>query len=132
MASMFCTNCGKEVNEGAAACLNCGFAPKAGTAYCESCGSQVNAKQVKCGVPTGSCVAGKFKLAAGLFALLWGVFGVHNFYLGHYWCGAIQLALTCLTCFYGMIITLPWALTEGILIFSGKIDKDAKGVPLKD
>lgn len=53
---MYCTNCGKEVNERADVCLSCGFNPMSENNYCPECGIQVSSKQVvclKCGIQLG-------------------------------------------------------------------------------
>ena len=49
---MYCKNCGKQLNEGAAVCLNCGVKVGEGTRYCQNCGAQPDplaAICVKCG-----------------------------------------------------------------------------------
>ena len=72
----------------------------------------------------------KSKVAAALLAFFLGSFGIHNFYLGYNSKGLAQLLLTVLTCGYGAIITWPWALIEFILLLTGGIARDGKGVPL--
>lgn len=84
----------------------------------------------------------KSKLVAGLLGIFLGGFGVHNFYLGYtkkaiiqvsVWGGCFLLAfctlgITSLGCF-GIAI---WGLVEGIMILTGKINVDGKGMPLAD
>ena len=41
-----------------------------------------------------------------------GAFGVHNFYAGYVKRGTIQLCVTLLTCFYGALASLVWAIIE--------------------
>ena len=82
----------------------------------------------------------KSKIAAGLFGIFLGAFGVHNFYLGYPGKAAGQLSMTIVgfltSCFgIGVILILAaeiWGLVEGILILTGSINKDAKGVSLRD
>ena len=69
----------------------------------------------------------KRKYVAGALALFLGFTGIHRFYLGFYWLGIAQLALTAATVGYGAL----WGFIEAILLFTGNIDKDAKGRPLK-
>ena len=69
----------------------------------------------------------KYKYVAATLALLLGFTGLHRFYLGFYWLGLAQLALTAATVGYGAL----WGFVEAILLFTGNINKDAKGRPLK-
>lgn len=74
----------------------------------------------------------KSKVAAGILGIMIGTFGIHNFYLGYTGKGVAQLLLTLLSC--GMLtpFTSIWALIEGIMILTGSISTDSKGIPLKD
>lgn len=69
----------------------------------------------------------KRKYVAAVLALLLGFTGAHRFYLGFYKLGLAQLALTGLTVGYGAL----WGFIEAVLLFTGNINKDAKGRPLK-
>ena len=83
----------------------------------------------------------KSKVAAALLAFFLGVFGAHNFYLGKTGRGVAQLGLF----FFGLISSFfligifiligleIWVLVEFIMILvgSGSMARDAKGVPLK-
>ena len=68
-------------------------------------------------------------LVGVLLALFLGVFGVHNFYLGHTGRGVAQLLITVLTLGLGSIITGIWALIELIMMATGSLH-DADGRPL--
>ncbi|MBO4407418.1 MAG: TM2 domain-containing protein [Clostridia bacterium] len=130
---MYCRNCGKEMVEGAAVCTNCGVAAGNGTAYCPNCGAETvpgAAVCTNCGTALSAAVSGeaKSKMTAGLLGIFLGGFGVHRFYLGYTGIGIAQIAVTLCTLGAGAI----WGVIEGILILVGKIDKDAKGNPLKD
>lgn len=97
---------------------------------------------LNCGVsaaPVASSEA-KSKLTAGLLGIFLGAFGVHNFYLGYTTKAIIQLVCTivgivlcCVVVGAFLVLGIEiWGLVEGIMILTGKIDRDAKGVLLKD
>lgn len=109
----FCSNCGKELNDGADICLNCG---------------KIISKEKE----TKSNPNAKSKIAAGILGIVLGCFGVHNFYLGYTGKAVAQLLITVLSCFILSPISAIWGLIEGIMILSGSIDKDAKGIKLVD
>lgn len=73
----------------------------------------------------------KSKIAAGLFGIFLGAFGVHNFYLGNEGKGIAQVLITVLSCFTLSFVSAIWGLVEGILILTGEIDKDGDGNPLR-
>jgi TM2 domain-containing membrane protein YozV len=73
----------------------------------------------------------KSKIAAGLFGIFLGMFGVHRFYLGYTTVGIVQACLTVVSCFTLSPITFVWGLVEGILCLTGSM-KDARGYPLAD
>lgn len=139
---MYCKNCGQPLNPNSAVCLNCGVAVGTGTSYCPNCGAQTAPGSVictNCGAPVTPMGAApvangqqKSKLAAGLLGIFLGYFGVHNFYLGYTGKAVAQLLITLLTCGIGAVATYIWGLVEGILILTGSINTDAKGVPLSD
>jgi len=135
---MFCRNCGNEMDNAAAVCVKCGVAAGNGANYCHNCGAESApgaAVCTSCGVAFAQPVpAGepKSKIAAGILGILLGSIGIHNFYLGFTGKAVAQLLIAILTCGAGAAITGIWGLIEGIMILCGKIDKDAKGIPLKD
>ena len=111
---MYCPKCGKEVPSDASYCPHCGaFIKKADS----SDGSSDD-------VPTT-----RSALAAGLFGIFLGAFGVHNFYLGYTGKAVVQLVLTCCIVFWP--ISFIWGLIEGIMILTGDIATDGYGNPLK-
>ncbi len=131
---MFCRNCGNPMDNNAAVCIKCGVATGQGVNFCPNCGAQTQSNAsvcTQCGVALAKPISQgeqKSKMTAGLLALFLGGFGIHNFYLGYTGKGIAQIALTFLLCGTGGI----WGLIEGILILTGSIKTDAKGVPLKD
>ncbi len=137
---MYCKNCGAPIDEGAAICVKCGYQNGTGSNYCSNCGTQVVSGAnvcMSCGhfinqTPQFDPSIQKSKIAAGLLGILVGAFGVHNFYLGFTGKAVAQLLISVLTCGAGAVVSGVWGLIEGILILTGSIDKDAKGIPLKD
>lgn len=133
---MFCRNCGKEVADQAVICVSCGCPPKSAAKFCHSCGSETNPEAtvcLKCGVGFGAAApvageAAKSKMTAGLLGIFLGGFGIHRFYLGFTGIGVAQIIVTLITCGIGTL----WGFIEGILILTGSMNKDAKGMPLKD
>jgi TM2 domain-containing membrane protein YozV len=110
---MYCSNCGKQIDDNAVVCVHCG-AP-AGKGLKKS--YDPNAKS---------------KLAAGLLGIFLGSLGVHNFYLGYTGKAIAQLVITLVTCGIGSAITGIWGLIEGILILTDTINVDGQGNPLRD
>lgn len=128
---MYCRNCGQAMDPNAAVCVHCGFKKGQGTAYCSNCGAQTQPGATfcpNCGAPLAQYTPDqqKSKMTAGLLGVLLGGLGVHNFYLGYTGKGIAQICLS-FCCGAGYI----WGLIEGIMIFTGNIDKDANGIPLK-
>jgi len=72
---------------------------------------------------------GKSKTTAALLAFFLGGFGVHNFYLGFKGKAIAQLLITILTVGTFAWVSYLWAFVEFILILTGKISKDAAGIP---
>ena len=74
----------------------------------------------------------KSKVAAGELGILLGTIGVHNFYLGFTGKGLAQLLISLLSCGFLSPISSIWGLIEGIMILTGSINRDARGMPLRD
>lgn len=130
---MFCRNCGNQIDNLAAVCVKCGVPVGQGINFCPNCGAQTPpgaAVCTQCGIALMQPVnpaEQKSKLAAGLLGIFLGGLGIHNFYLGYTGKAIAQILLS--FCFgVGAI----WGLIEGIMILAGSINKDAKGIPLKD
>jgi len=132
---MYCRNCGNVMNDQAVICVSCGVPVGKGNNYCPLCGDVTDSMSqicMKCGVNLNGYAQQKSKLAAGLFGIFLGMFGVHRFYLGYIGLGLAQVLLTVCSCFIFSPIIGIWGLIEGILILAGTINKDAKGIALKD
>lgn len=123
---MYCKDCGKEIEEGKEYCAECEAARNTTTATGTE--NVVNENTTNSTQTTSQ----KSKMAAGLFGIFLGAFGVHNFYLGYTGKAIAQLLITVLSCFTLSIVSEIWGLIEGILILTGSINTDADGNPLKD
>ncbi len=142
----YCRNCGEPYGtEEAVMCVRCGVAKGQGNSYCHNCGKAVPPEAsvcLNCGVANnaGVSAASKSRMAAGLFGIFLGAFGVHNFYLGYTAKAVTQLVLSivgiilsCIVVGAFLVIGVEiWGLVEGIMILAGKVNVDANGVPLKD
>ncbi len=143
----YCKNCGEPyATDEAVMCVKCGVSKGLGTNFCHYCGKPMAPQAnvcLSCGVAATPVVPAdaKSKIAAGLFGIFLGCFGVHNFYLGFTSKAIVQLVITiigfllCCCAGIGVFIVLGieiWGLVEGIMILAGSINKDAKGIPLKD
>ncbi len=135
---MYCKNCGKEIDNNAAICVNCGYATNAGNKFCRNCGSSVLPEAAACthcgvAVQSGSN-SRRSKLIAGLLGIFLGFFGIHNFYLGYTSKGILQIVIffvgACI--FVGPFVAYIWGIVEGILILTGNISVDGRGLPLVD
>ena len=81
----------------------------------------------------------KDAFVAGVFALFFGVYGIHNFYLGNNKKAWWQLGLTlggmltsCIFIGFALIIAASvWSIIDAISLFTGSITTDANGIPLK-
>lgn len=134
---MFCRNCGNEIDPNAAICVKCGYQKGSGNSFCQNCGEPTDTNAAvctKCGFAIAPQVNGeqKSKLAAGLLGIFLGGLGIHNFYLGYTSKAITQLLISVLSCGILAIVSSIWGLVEGIQILNGSINKDAKGIPLKN
>src|SRR5512139_1994939 len=122
--TMFCRNCGENVNEKAIACPKCGVPPMAENKFCNNCGKPTQPNQVictQCGVGLagrGSAAGSKSKVAAGLLGIFLGGLGIHKFYLGYSKEGLIMLGVCIVGSFVfwlGPIVTSIIGFIEGII-----------------
>ena len=119
-SAVVCVKCGVAAGQGSNFCPNCGAQTVPGAAVCTTCGSALTVA-----VPGEQ----KSKLVAGLLGILLGSLGVHNFYTSK---AVAQLLISVLSCGILAFASGIWGLIEGIMILTGNINKDGKGVPLKD
>jgi len=138
---MYCRNCGNGMDEHAAFCVKCGVSKGAGSVYCPNCGTQTHPQAVVCvncgfGLAPQAYGEQKSKLAGGLLGIFLGGLGIHNFYLGYQKKAIIQILVSVIggviTCGIATVAVQIWGLIEGIMILSGSISVDGKGIPLKD
>ena len=142
---MFCRQCGKEILPNSTVCTSCGVPAGTGNNFCPNCGATTNSNAVycvKCGAPfyqqpaPSAFPEQKSKLAAGLLAFFLGSLGIHNFYLGYTQKAVIQLCASLLggviSCGIATVGIQIWAIVEGVMILTGSISVDGKGIPLKD
>lgn len=135
---MFCRNCGSQVDNNAAICVNCGVATGNGSNFCPNCGANTPMGATictNCGFALPQIIdpaMQKSKMAAGLLGIFLGAFGVHNFYLGNTGKAVAQLLISVLSCGMLAVASYIWGLIEGIMILTGSINTDGKGIPLKD
>ena len=120
-------------------CQKCGTELKKDSAFCSNCGSKVGSEE-KVATTNTNEPASKSKILAGILGILFGCYGVHNFYLGYTGKAVAQLVLTIIGMltswlFIGIVPIFAvwiWSLIEGILILTGNIDTDANGVKLSN
>lgn len=139
---MECPNCGAQVPQDEPHCRKCGsvieHTPPPPPVQPMGGPGPVNVV-IQVGPQTGAQGAApqtigpptKSKLVAGILGIVLGFLGVHRFYLESVGIGLLLLFITVFTCGYGMLITLPWGVIEGILILVGTIDRDGQGRLLK-
>lgn len=147
---MFCKYCGKEIENGKEVCDECASKqtnvenvneePVKESVVTESTSpikdntvnNSANTTNTTVNNTTNNSVNTKSKIAAGLFGIFLGSFGVHNFYLGFTGKAVAQLLITILSCGILSPVSAIWGLIEGILILAGETSKDAYGNDLKE
>ena len=130
-----CDHCGRDITD---------------EVYCPNCGAPQNSSEKEANVvneenisttpvddktstsSNTTTVGSKSKIVAGLLGIFLGGLGVHNFYLGYTGKAVAQLLITILSCGSLSVISGVWGFIEGILILTGSIAVDGKGVPLTD
>lgn len=134
---MYCKHCGNPLDPAAVVCVKCGAPRGQGANFCQNCAAPSQPGAVvctTCGAALSQPVQGqqKSKMAAGLLGIFLGAFGVHNFYLGFTGKAIAQLLITVLSIGFLAVVSSIWGLIEGVMILTGSIKADAKGVPLSD
>ena len=134
---MYCKHCGNPLDPAAVVCVKCGAPRGQGANFCQNCAAPSQPGAVvctTCGAALSQPVQGpqKSKMAAGLLGIFLGAFGAHNFYLGYTGKAVAQLLITVLSLGFLAVVSSIWGLIEGVMILTGSIKTDAKGVPLSD
>ncbi len=146
---MFCKYCGKEIENGKEVCEECAsketkaesvneknvtekVTPVTENNTTNETTSQETTTNTVNNVSSNSTPQQKSKIAAGLFGIFLGSFGVHNFYLGFTGKAVAQLLITILSCGFLSPVSAIWGLIEGILLLAGETKKDAYGNDLKE
>jgi len=115
---MFCEYCGTKIND-ATTCPNCGAPVRE---------SSVNIKETTYDNNKNSIYSSRSRIVTVLLAFLFGVLGIHNFYLGYKGKGITQLLLTTVGSIFiiGPLISGFWAFIDLVtcLISSDKTDAD--------
>ena len=112
---MRCKNCGSEIADNAEMCLYCGEIFTSGnkatqTTLPNNISDPQNSKPIE-------ETSDKSRIAGGLLGLFLGGLGVHNFYLGRYKRGALQLSLTILSvilCVVGTFLIVSSLINSGV------------------
>ena len=125
---MFCKQCGKPIDDGEELCEDCKKAINNETTTTPEPETKENTSSQN----TTANPNAKSKLAAALFGIFLGTFGVHNFYLGYNGKAIAQLLITILSCGALAFVSAIWGLIEGILILTGSITVDADGNEFRD
>ena len=110
---MYCTNCGKEMNDNQAICLSCGVKTGEGKGYCPNCGQAVAPDAsvcTSCGVALKKANAagdlgGQSKTTMAVISILVGGLGIHNFMMGETKKGIVKIVAS-LCCGLGAILAL--------------------------
>ncbi|MCL2281638.1 MAG: TM2 domain-containing protein [Dehalococcoidia bacterium] len=126
---MYCTHCGFQVEQTSNFCPKCG-AKSAFTQNPSEQNYQTSQDQSASSQQQGYTEQSqqKSKLVAGLLQIFLGWLGIGRFYLGYNGIAIAQLLVSIFTFGIGAI----WPLIDGILILTGSVATDGKGVPLKD
>jgi len=93
----------------------------------------MTATQVKLlGTLINKSEAKKRKYLAIFLAIFLGWLGIHRLYLGYYRIALMQMGLSAILINSGFMAYAPqWGFIDALLLFSGNLNKDAKGFPLK-
>ncbi len=147
MALVPCGECGKQVSDKATACPHCGNpiaqpASKSGTTQSAGSARAERERAGGFGAPqTGERkrLSGNFPgegggtdkriLPAAILAFLFGVLGIHRFYVGKTGTGIVMVVLSATV--VGLFVTSIWALIDLVMIVVGSFE-DANGRPLTE
>ena len=98
-------------------CRYCAFSLPEDSEICPNCGKPVTERPVE-------RPRKKSRTVAGVLALTLGIFGAHNFYIGHKPKAVTQLVMSTvggiLSCGVSTVVIGVWALAEAVGFFTGK------------
>ena len=117
-----CINCGAEIAEGSTVCFECGAPQNVAKTT-----PTATPTQTPNATPVTNMGKAKSKVLAAILAILWGSYGIDQFYLGYVKKGFIRIIVTVVTCFIGGVI---WGIVDGVKILNGTINTDANGNPI--
>lgn len=122
-----CRHCGLEYKtDDAVMCPRCQAPKGKGGNFCPFCGMQVTPEQkicTNCGVEmdTYGIHGVKSKIVAGLLGIFFGVYGVHNFYLGYYKKAVVQLGLVLFSYVMYVVEFVSMAFSDAIMSDAGAV-----------
>ncbi len=138
---MYCSNCGRKLNENDQFCGHCGEKVMQSGQNCPNCGAFVEYPNQICShcgyqlpINIKKPIVQKSRMIAGILGIFLGGLGVHNFYLGYSSKGFIQVCLFLggfLTFGLTSLVASLWGFVEGILLLSGTIYRDGDDQLLK-
>lgn len=138
---MYCSNCGRKLNENDQFCGHCGEKVMQSGQNCPNCGAFVEYPNQICShcgyqlpINIKKPIIQKSRMIAGILGIFLGGLGVHNFYLGYSSKGFIQVCLFLsgfLTFGLTSLVASLWGFVEGILLLSGTIYRDGDDQLLK-
>jgi TM2 domain-containing membrane protein YozV len=129
---MYCTHCGFQMDQGVNFCPKCGAKNVLAQGFSGQ-NDQASQEQPAYNPPPAQqgrpeYPEQKSRLVAGLLQIFLSWLGVGRFYLGYTGIAVAQLLVSIFTLGIGTI----WPLIDGILILTGSVAVDGKGIPLKD
>lgn len=110
-------------------CPTCGKDVTSEDTYCFNCGAKLTLNKPQVNQKTKKVITRKRDLAIG-FAILFGGFGVHNFYLGYYKKAAIELTITLLSFGVFYFLVYGFSLFEAFVLIKNPLFVDGDGKPL--
>jgi hypothetical protein len=138
---MYCKNCGTRFGGNEKTCETCGFTRGSGLSYCPACGKKAEKGDETCRY-CGATIFdpytkdGRSRSLAGWLAVFLGCLGIHNYYLGYFKKGLMQMILSLLASILSLGYALPvvwlWGFIDGFRILRGYVRVDARGRFLRD
>ena len=143
----FCAKCGKAMEGNYAVCPYCGAAVEDNGAAANQNAQAYNNPAYGQNVPPAGGYAPapaanapeytpapkpqRSAYVAAFLALIFGVYGLHDFYLDRKNKGLLKLLLTLLGCGVGVFVSLVLSIIDAIKILKGEINTDGNGNLIK-